>query len=170
MKLSLNASKCFTGLSILLTIGILFQIWLATFSVPNFIKANQLVINKVVMTYGVEKSDYKSRTIEYRLVPYWLNRYELLAEINFDNGDSIKTQFLISFWPFDMYSIKFIDRLVNADQAKYFDRPEQHVLFDGGDEDFQVLVENDSHYCYVQLSNQAVQCVDINGVQKSADP
>lgn len=88
--------------------------------------------------------------------------HQIWQGIQFDSGEKLKTQFLITFWPQKLYSIKYINQLVEAEETKCFDPPEQHVLFDGGDEDFQVLVENPHRYCYIQLSNQAVQCVDVH--------
>ncbi|MEZ8197073.1 hypothetical protein [Vibrio cortegadensis] len=167
MKYWKSVNKILTISSMLLVITLLIQFCLAIYLTPSFVRKPDTVINKVILTYGEDKQDYRYREIEYRLVPFWLNRYELLAHIRFDNGESLKTQFLMTFWPFDEYSIKFINQLVDAKQTKFFDRPEQHILFDGGDEDFQVIPSDTRQYCYVQLSNQAIQCVDINSQDRS---
>ncbi|CAH8207829.1 conserved hypothetical protein [Vibrio aestuarianus] len=159
-----NVNKTIGILSLLLIITLLIQFYFATSFIPSFAKEGDAVISKVTLTYGKDKQDYRYREVEYQLVPFWLNRYELLVYINFDNGESVKTQFLITFWPFDEYSIKFINQLVDTTQAKFFDRPEQHILFDGGDEEFQVLPSDARQYCYVQLSDQAIQCVDVNSI------
>lgn len=162
MKSFSSANNLFTWVFLLLFLAIPGQIAVNRFLLPDFVKKNDTVTNKTIISYGKTAGDYQSRTIEYNLEPYLWNRYLLLANIQFDHGDTLKTQFLITFWPSKMYSIQYISQLVEADEVKYFDPPEQHVLFDGGDENFQVLVETDQLYCYIQLSNQAVQCVDVN--------
>ncbi|WP_440887700.1 hypothetical protein [Vibrio sp. WZ-1] len=164
MKCWKYANKAIGILSLLLIITLLIQIYVATSFIPSFVNKTDTVISKVILTYGEEKQDSRYREISYTLVPFFLNRYELLAHIQFDSGESVKTQFLITFWPFSEYSIKFISQLVDEEQVKFFDRPEQHILFDGGDEEFQVLPSDGRQYCYVQLSNQAIQCVDINSI------
>jgi hypothetical protein len=161
MKSFSNANKALTWALLTLLLAIPLQIWINYLLLPDFVKDSQTVIHKTIVSYGKERDDNQSRTIEYHLEPYLWNRYVLLASIQFDHGEKLKTQFLITFWPSQLYSIQYISQLVEAEEVKYFDPPEQHVLFDGGDENFQVLVESDRLYCYIQLSNQAVQCVDV---------
>lgn len=164
MKCWKYANKTIGILSLLLIITLLIQFYFATSFMPSFVNKTDTVISKVILTYGEEKQDSRYREINYTLVPFFLNRYELLAHIQFDSGESVKTQFLITFWPFSAYSIKFKSQLMDEEQVRFFDRPEQHILFDGGDEEFQVLPSDGRQYCYVQLSNQAIQCVDINSI------
>ncbi|EHW0692186.1 hypothetical protein K1B30_000455 [Vibrio parahaemolyticus] len=164
MKCWKHVNKAIGILSLLLIIILLIQIYFATSYIPSFANKTDTVINKVILTYGEDKQDYRYREISYTLVPFFLNRYELLANIQFDSGEYVKTQFLMTFWPSSEYSIKFISKLVDEEQVKFFDRPEQHVLFDGGEEEFQVLPSDIRQYCYVQLSNKAIQCVDINSI------
>ncbi|AEH33039.1 hypothetical protein DEB41_06980 [Vibrio anguillarum] len=164
MKCWKYVNKTIGILSLLLIITLLIQFYLATSFTPSFVNKTETVISKVVLTYGEEKQDSRYREVSYTLVPFFLNRYGLLANIKFDSGESVKTQFLITFWPFNEYSIKFISKLVDKEQVRFFDRPEQHILFDGGDEEFQVLPSDARQYCYVQLSDQAIQCVDVNSI------
>lgn len=162
MKSINNVNKALILLLGALILAIPLQISVSQFLLPEFVKNSRTIINKTIISYGKKQVTAQSRTIEYRLKPYWWNRYLLLTDIQFDHGEKLKTQFIITFWPSNLYSIQYISKLFNADEIKYFDPPEQHVLFDGGDENFQVLVEDSQLYCYIQLSNQAVQCVDIN--------
>lgn len=164
MKCWKYVNKTIGVLSLLLIITLLIQFYFATSFTPSFVNKTETVISKVVLTYGEEKRDSRYREVSYTLVPFFLNRYELLANIKFDSGEFVKTQFLITFWPFNEYSIKFISKLVDKEPVRFFDRPEQHILFDGGDEEFQVLPSDARQYCYVQLSDQAIQCVDVNSI------
>ncbi|EGR0107139.1 hypothetical protein FR270_23625, partial [Vibrio vulnificus] len=108
MKCWKYVNKTIGVLSLLLIITLLIQFYFANSFTPSFVNKTETVISKVVLTYGEEKRDSRYREVSYRLVPFFLNRYELLANIKFDSGKSVKTQFLITFWPFNEYSIKFI--------------------------------------------------------------
>ncbi|MCG9626449.1 hypothetical protein L1D34_16590 [Vibrio mediterranei] len=162
MKYYKNANKLFLiSVSILLLMLPLQLVINRHIAVPKFALNPHTIIKKTILTYGVSPTDKIARNLEYQLIPYISNRFFLLTTIHFDNGEKLKTQFLITFWPQALYSIKYINQLVEADETKYLDPPEQHVLLDGGDEVFQVLEQSESVYCYIQLSNQSVQCVDI---------
>ncbi|MCG9753339.1 hypothetical protein LYZ37_23415 (plasmid) [Vibrio tubiashii] len=162
MKYYKNANKFFLVSVCVLLLMLPLQLVVNThLAIPTFALNPHTTIKKTILTYGVEPTDKIARNIDYQLIPYVFNRFILLTTIHFDSGEKLKTQFLITFWPQALYSIKYINQLVEADETKYFDPPEQHVLFDGGDEAFQVLEQSDSLYCYIQLSNQSVQCVDI---------
>lgn len=162
MKLSSSANKLLSLSALLLLLLLPLQVYLNGLFVPGFARDPDTLISKTILTYGPGTDGKKSRTMQYQLEPYLWNHFLLMTTIQFDSGEKLKTQFLITFWPQKLYSIKYINQLVEAEETKYFDPPEQHVLFDGGDEDFQVLVENPHRYCYIQLSNQAVQCVDVH--------
>jgi hypothetical protein len=162
MKLYRNANKYFSISVVLLIILLPIQVLINISFVPNFVQNSNAKIIKNIFIYGEEIDDKKSRKIYYRLKPYIWNRFILLASIKFDSGENKNAQFLITFLPKNVYSIKHTNKLVEAQETKYFDLPEQHVLFDGNEENFQVLVENSYRYCYIQLSSSSVQCVDIH--------
>ncbi|MEZ8256063.1 hypothetical protein AB6E23_15405 [Vibrio cyclitrophicus] len=138
------------------------QTFLNASFIPSFAKNATTQISKTILTYGETMGDNKYRKIDYHLKPYLWNRFLLLTSIHFGNGKKVDTQFLITFWPKSIYSIKYINKLVDAPESEYFDLPEQHVLFDGGEEIFQTLRETPYQYCYIQLSNSSVQCVNIS--------
>lgn len=119
MKCWKYVNKTIGILSLLLIITLLIQFYLATSFTPSFVNKTETVISKVVLTYGEEKQDSRYREVSYTLVPFFLNRYGLLANIKFDSGESVKTQFLITFWPFNEYSIKFISKLVDKEQVRF---------------------------------------------------
>lgn len=162
MTLYMNANKYFLLVVMILLALLPIQVILNNSFVPTFTQNPNTKISKTILTYGEKSEDRKSRTIDYQLKPYLWNRFLLLTSIHFDSGENTNTQFLITFWPKSVYSIKYINKLIDARETKYFDLPEQHVLFDGNEENFQVLVDNSHQYCYAQLSNSSVQCVDID--------
>ncbi|CAH8242234.1 hypothetical protein VAE122_3550002 [Vibrio aestuarianus] len=85
-----NVNKTLTISSLLLVITLLIQFYFTSRFIPSFAKEGDAVISKVTLTYGKDKQDYRYREVEYQLVPFWLNRYELHVYINFDNGESVK--------------------------------------------------------------------------------
>ncbi|MDF2152822.1 hypothetical protein P2G85_03725 [Vibrio sp. CAU 1672] len=155
---------------LLLLIMLPVQVFVNGRYVPGFVKHSDARISKTILTYEKSGSEFEqtSRTMQYRLQPYLWNRFLLLTSISFASGEKLNTQFLITFWPQKMYSIKHISPLGEAEESKYFDVSEQHVLWEGGDETFQVLLENPDSYCYIQLSSQAVQCVDVHRMRNVA--
>ncbi|MCC4860874.1 hypothetical protein [Vibrio splendidus] len=169
MILYKNANKHYL-LSVVFLLALFpIQIFLNASFVPSFAQNVNTQISKTVLTYGEQMGDKKYRKIDYHLKPYLWNRFLLLASIHFDNGKKLDTQFLITFWPKSIYSIKYINQLVNSPETEYFDLPEQHVLFDGGEENFQTLLETSHQYCYIQLSNSSVQCVNISKNKEKID-
>ncbi|EGQ9479192.1 hypothetical protein F3526_25670, partial [Vibrio parahaemolyticus] len=75
MKCWKHVNKVIGILSLLLIIIFLIQIYFATSYIPSFVNKTDTVINKVILTYGEDKQDYRYREISYTLVPFFLNRY-----------------------------------------------------------------------------------------------